>query len=110
MEEYEKRRFAEENDHFFKTILKRVRIRALSHPMMEVIGGIGVALIIWVGGYSVIRGELTPGAFFSFLTALFLLYNPIRDLNKVNLEIQDGLAAATRVLRTPRHGPGDSGR
>ena len=97
MEEYEKRRFAEENDLFFKTILKRVRIRALSHPMMEVIGGIGVALIIWVGGYSVIRGELTPGAFFSFLTALFLLYNPIRDLNKVNLEIQDGLAAATRV-------------
>jgi subfamily B ATP-binding cassette protein MsbA len=98
MEEYEKRRFAEENDHFFRTILKRVRIRALSHPMMEVIGGMGVALIIWVGGYSVLRGELTPGAFFSFMTALFLLYNPIRDLNKVNLEIQDGLAAAARVF------------
>jgi subfamily B ATP-binding cassette protein MsbA len=66
--------------------------------MMEVIGGMGVALIIWVGGYSVLRGELTPGACFSFMTALFLLYNPIRDLNKVNLEIQDGLAAAARVF------------
>ena len=64
---------------------------------MEVIGAVGVALIIWIGGYSVLRGELTPGAFFSFLAALFLLYNPIKDLNKVNLEIQDGLAAATRV-------------
>ena len=41
MEEYEKRRFAEENDKFFRTILKRVRIRALSHPLMEVIGGGG---------------------------------------------------------------------
>jgi subfamily B ATP-binding cassette protein MsbA len=97
MEEYERRRFAAENDHFFRTILKRVRIRALSHPVMEVIGGIGFALIIWIGGYSIFRGELTPGEFFSFMTALFLLYNPIRDLNKVNLEIQDGLAAATRV-------------
>ncbi len=97
MEEYERRRFAEENENFFRTILKRVRIRALSHPMMEVIGGVGFALIIWVGGYSIFRGELTPGEFFSFMTALFLLYNPIRDLNKVNLEIQDGLAAATRV-------------
>jgi len=98
MEEYEKRRFAVENDKFFRTILKRVRIRALSHPLMEVIGGVGVAAIVWVGGYSVIRGELTPGAFFSFMAALLLLYNPIRDLNKVNLEIQDGIAAATRVF------------
>jgi ATP-binding cassette, subfamily B, bacterial MsbA len=98
MEEYEKRRFSVENDKFFMTILKRVRIRALSHPLMEVIGGVGVAAIVWVGGYSVIRGELTPGAFFSFMAALLLLYNPIRDLNKVNLEIQDGMAAAIRVF------------
>jgi ATP-binding cassette, subfamily B, bacterial MsbA len=98
MEEYETRRFSVENDKFFRTILKRVRIRALSHPLMEVIGGVGVAAIVWVGGYSVIRGELTPGAFFSFMAALLLLYNPIRDLNKVNLEIQDGMAAAIRVF------------
>jgi subfamily B ATP-binding cassette protein MsbA len=63
-----------------------------------------VAVIIWVGGYSVIRGELTPGTFFSFMTALLMLYAPIRDLSKINLEIQEGLAAATRVyelLDTP---------
>jgi subfamily B ATP-binding cassette protein MsbA len=98
MEDYEKRRFAEENNRFFKIVLKRVKIRALSHPLMELLGGIGVALIIWVGGYSVIRGELTPGTFFSFMTALLMLYAPIRDLNKVNLEIQEGLAAVARVF------------
>src|SRR4030042_6416263 len=95
MEEYEKKRFADENNRFFITVLKRVRIRALSHPMMEVIGGICVALIIWVGGNSVVKGEMTPGEFSSFLAALLLLYAPIRDLNKMNLEIQEGLAAAT---------------
>ena len=98
MEEYEKRRFAEENERFFQIIFKRVRIRALSHPLIELMGGVGVAVIIWVGGYSVIKGDTTPGTFFSFLTALALLYAPIRDLNKVNLEIQEGLAAATRVF------------
>jgi subfamily B ATP-binding cassette protein MsbA len=98
MEEYEKRRFAEENNRFFKIVLKRVKIRALSHPLMELLGGIAVAIIIWVGGYRVIRGELTPGAFFSFMTALLMLYAPIRDLNKVNLEVQEGMAAAIRVF------------
>jgi subfamily B ATP-binding cassette protein MsbA len=97
MEEYEKRRFADENERFFKIILKRVKIRALSHPLMELIGGVAVALIIWMGGYSVVRGDLTPGTFFSFMTALLMLYAPVRDLSKVNLEIQEGLAAAARV-------------
>jgi subfamily B ATP-binding cassette protein MsbA len=98
MEEYEKQRFAEENDRFFDTVLKRMRIRALSHPLMELIGGLGLALIIWVGGYSVVRGDLTPGTFFSFMAGLLMLYAPVRDLNKVNLEIQEGLAAAARVF------------
>ena len=98
MEDYEKRRFAEENNRFFRIVLKRVKIRAISHPLMELLGGIAVALIIWVGGYSVIRGDLTPGTFFSFMTALLMLYAPIRDLSKVNLEVQEGLAAAARVF------------
>jgi len=98
MEDYENRRFAEENERLFKTFLKRVRVRALSAPLMEFLGGIAAAIIIWVGGYSVVRGELTPGTFFSFLAALFMLYAPIRDLSKVNLEIQEGLAGATRVF------------
>jgi subfamily B ATP-binding cassette protein MsbA len=98
MEEYEKRRFAEENNRLFDTFLKRIRIRALSSPLMELLGGIAAAVIIWVGGYMIIRGELTPGTFFSFLAAVFMLYPPIRELSKVNLEIQEGLAAATRVF------------
>jgi subfamily B ATP-binding cassette protein MsbA len=98
MEEYEKRRFAEENERYFKIFLKRVKIRALSHPLMEILGGIGIAVIIWVGGYSVVRGETTPGTFFSFMTALLMLYAPVRNLNRVNLEVQEGLAAAARIF------------
>jgi subfamily B ATP-binding cassette protein MsbA len=98
MEDYEKRRFAMENDRLLKTFLKRVKIRALSHPLMELLGGIAVAIIIWVGGHNVIQGDLTPGTFFSFLAALLMLYPSLRDLSKVNLEVQEGLAGATRVF------------
>jgi subfamily B ATP-binding cassette protein MsbA len=98
MEEYEKRRFAEENDRLFRTILKRIRVRALSPPIMELLGGIAAAAIIWVGGYMVTRGELTLGAFISFIAAIFMLYPPIRELSKINLEIQEGLAGASRVF------------
>lgn len=99
MEDYEIRRFREENNRFFRLVLKRVKVRAISHPLMECIGGVAIAVIVWLGGYSVIRGELTPGAFFSFMTALVLLYTPVRDLNRVNLEIQEGIAAAGRVFQ-----------
>ena len=98
MEEYEKRRFAEENDRLFRTILKRIRVRALSPPIMELLGGIAAAVIIWVGGYMVTQGELTLGAFISFIAAIFMLYPPIRELSKINLEIQEGLAGASRVF------------
>jgi subfamily B ATP-binding cassette protein MsbA len=98
MEEYEKRRFAEENDRLFRTFLKRVRVRALSHPLMELLGGIAAAIITWVGGYMIMRGELTPGTFLSFLAAFFMLYAPVRELSKVNLEVQEGLAGAMRVF------------
>jgi ATP-binding cassette, subfamily B, bacterial MsbA len=98
MEGYEKRRFAEENDRLFRTFLKRVRIRALSHPLMELLGGIAAAIITWVGGYMIMGGELTPGTFLSFLAAFFMLYAPVRELSKVNLEVQEGLAGAMRVF------------
>ena len=98
MEEYEKRRFTEENDRLFNTFLKRLKVRALNTPLMEFMGGIGAAIIVWVGGHMVIQGELTPGTFGSFLLAVFMCYAPIRDLSKVNLEIQEGLAGATRVF------------
>jgi len=98
MEEYEKRRFAEENERLFKTFLKRIRVRALTPPIMESLGGIAGAVIIWLGGYMVTRGELTLGGFISFIVAIFMLYPNIRELSKVNLEIQEGLAGAGRIF------------
>lgn len=98
MEEYENRRFQEENETLFLINLKRYKVRALSHPIMEVLGGIAIGIIIWYGGREVISGSSTPGNFFSFTAALLMLYEPIKRLNKENHNIQQGLAASQRVF------------
>lgn len=98
MERYEQGKFEEENEYLFHIVLKRYKVKALSSPVMEVLGGIAVSFIIWYGGSSVINGTSTPGNFFSFTTALLLLYEPIKRLNKENHNIQQGLAAAQRVF------------
>jgi len=73
MEEYENKRFSEENERFFKLNIKAVSINAAASPFMEFLGGIGIAAIILYGGFQVIEGGATPGTFFSFLTALIML-------------------------------------
>jgi subfamily B ATP-binding cassette protein MsbA len=98
MEEYENKRFAKENEHLFKLAMKSVSVSAVSSPFMEFLGGVGIAAIIFYGGYQVIRGVSTPGTFFSFLTALIMLYEPVKRLTNVNNTIQQGIAGAVRVF------------
>jgi ATP-binding cassette, subfamily B, bacterial MsbA len=98
MEPYENQRFNDENQSLFKIMMKRYKVRALSAPIMEALGGIAVGVIVWYGGSEVISGRSTPGNFFSFTAALLMLYEPIKRLNKENHNIQQGLAAAQRVF------------
>jgi subfamily B ATP-binding cassette protein MsbA len=98
MEEYESARFREENRKFLDLMIKAIKIRALSSPLMEFFGALGAAAIIVVGGKMVISGTMTPGDFASFMTAVFLLYQPIKRLNNANQAIQEGAAAAERIF------------
>ncbi len=98
MEDYEGRRFAKENENLFRFFMKAVSIRALSSPFMEFLGGLVIAAIVFYGGYQVIHGVSTPGNFFSFLTALIMLYEPVKRLTNVNNTIQQGISAAVRVF------------
>ncbi len=98
MEHYESRRFSEENFRFFKIRIRRLRIRALASPTMEMLGGVASAAILYYGGYNVIKGSMTTGDFFSFVAAFAMMYKPVRELNKLNQTIQEGLAAAVRTF------------
>ena len=99
MERYEDQAFFEKTHHLFRYEMKAVMVRAMSSPVMELLGGLGITLIIWYGGYKVIAGTSTPGTFFSFMAALIMLYEPVKKLSPVNNMIQHGLAAVVRVYQ-----------
>ena len=98
MESYEKKRFHEKSFNLFKLEMKSVIARSLSSPIMEFLGGLGIAFIIWYGGSKVISGDSTPGTFFSFMAAVLMLYDPVKKLSGLNNAIQQGLAASDRVF------------
>lgn len=97
-EEYEGKRFLSQVTSLFLLTMKDAKYRCLQHPMMEFIGGAAIALIIWFGGKEVIGGNMTPGTFFAFLTALIAAYEPVKGVTRINSTIQQGLAAATRIF------------
>jgi len=98
MEPYEKKRFFKKTRRLFRLEMKEVKVKALSSPVMEMLGGVGVAFVIFYGGANVISGKYSTGTFVSFLAAVIMLYDPIKKLSKLNNTIQRGLAATDRVF------------
>ncbi len=98
MEKYEASRFKKVIDKLFDVIEKDIKINSLQHPLMETLGGVGIAAILWYGGHQVLEGESTPGTFLAFLASLIMIYDPIKGISNINSPVQQGLAAATRVF------------
>jgi subfamily B ATP-binding cassette protein MsbA len=98
MEAYEKQRATVAIDRIFRLLFKATTTRAISHPIMETLGGIAIVSVIVYGGTQVISGAKTPGTFFSFITALILAYEPMKKLANLNANVQEGLAAAQRIF------------
>lgn len=97
-QDYELNRFSKENDKFFKLNLKSVKIGEIVSPIMETLGSIGISIVIIFGGKEVIDGTLSVGSFFSFLTALFMLYTPLKRISKLHNSMQDAIAASERTF------------
>jgi ATP-binding cassette, subfamily B, bacterial MsbA len=98
METYEEGRAATLFERIYQLVDRANRTRSRASPMMEALGGAAVAVVIAYGGYQVIHGARTPGAFFSFITALLLAYQPLKSLANLNASLQEGLAAAHRLF------------
>jgi subfamily B ATP-binding cassette protein MsbA len=100
MEAYETDRAGHLIERIFKLVDRAARTRSAASPLMETLGGIAVAVVIVYGGYQVIGGVRSTGALFSFITALLLAYQPVKSLAGLNVNLQEGLAAAQRVFAT----------
>lgn len=97
-EEYEINRFDQENIKNFRANMKYAQLSATLTPTIEFVAAVGVTIILWYGGNSVIEGTITAGSLVAFLTYAVNISNPIKRLSRVIGNIQKALAAAQRVF------------
>ena len=97
-EEYEIQRFDRENMNNFRANMKYAQLSATLTPTIEFVAAVGVTIILWYGGNSVIEGSITAGSLVAFLTYAVNISNPIKRLSRVIGNIQKALAAAQRVF------------
>jgi subfamily B ATP-binding cassette protein MsbA len=98
MEAFEIERFRRGASRLLHVNLRITRTTAFLPPLMEGVGGVALVCALFYGSTFIQRGDLTPGRFVSFLTALFMMYTPIKRLSQVNATLQGALAAGARIF------------
>jgi subfamily B ATP-binding cassette protein MsbA len=97
MEEFEISKFRQLNHKHFRINAKIALAYSLAAPIMDVIGGLVAAGLFTIGMHRISNGTLSPGQFISFLTALFMMYSPIKRLSMAHNDYQQGKAGYDRV-------------
>ncbi len=98
MEGWESSRFRGENERWLRYMRRSITVRAFSSPLMEVMAAVGIGIAIWWVGEGIVSGALPAGKFFSFVTAILLLYTPVKALGKVGQVAMQGAAAGERIF------------
>ena len=97
-EQHEAEKFARSGYHLFRTNMKVTAALSSLPPLMELLGGIGMALALWYGSAQIAQGRLTPGQFALFIGTLLLMYGPAKKLSRVNANLQQAIAASERIF------------
>ena len=97
-EDYELQRTDNILEGLYSKTIKMAKASGRLSPLMESLGGLSVAFVIWYGGSEVIKGTTTAGDFMTFIGALLMGYKPMKSLSKINNTIQEGIAASERLF------------
>ena len=97
-ERYEIERFRRQNELNFQAEMKNVQLTSLLTPTVEFLAAITVTIILWIGGYEVVQGEITAGSLVAFLTYAVNLANPVKRIGRIYGAVQRAMAAADRVF------------
>jgi ATP-binding cassette, subfamily B, bacterial MsbA len=98
-EKWEISRFRGAARRLFRANLRSVAATAISSPLMDVFGAVGIALLILLGRGTIAHNQMTPGIFVAFITAVFSLYNPVRKFAQFNNNFQQALGASSEIFK-----------
>src|SRR5437588_2891267 len=93
------RRFAEINDEHRKANIDTIFYYAVFFPLVDFIGAVGIALIIWFGGYRVMQNALSLGGLVAFIQYSGFLFQPIRDISDKYNVLQGAVVASHRIFK-----------
>jgi subfamily B ATP-binding cassette protein MsbA len=91
-------RFKKAATRLFRANLRSVRIQSISSPLMDTIGAIAIALLLWVGRNEIKNGHMTIGIFATFILALFKLYDPVRKFAYFYNSFQQAMGASSSIF------------
>ena len=91
-------RFAAAADRLYRANMKVTAALSALPPIMELLGGLGMAAALWYGAKEIASGQLTAGEFSTFIAALLLMYGPTKKLSRVNASLQQSMAASERIF------------
>jgi ATP-binding cassette, subfamily B, bacterial MsbA len=91
-------RFDQVNQGLRREQMRVVRVQAINVPLVQVLAACSVALVIYVASSLSRQDLLTPGEFVAFITAMSMVFEPVRRLTNVNATLQRGLAAAESIF------------
>jgi subfamily B ATP-binding cassette protein MsbA len=97
-EGHETDKFKRAGFSLYRTNMKVTAALASLPPLMELLGGVGMAAALVIGSRSVASKTMSPGDFFSFMTAVMLMYGPAKKLSRVNADVQQAMAASERIF------------
>ena len=97
-ERHERHKFADAAHRLFRTNMKVTSLLAALPPLMELLGGLLAAGLLWYASREIATDQMTPGEFTAFLAILFLSYGPIKKLSRVNANVQQAIAASERIF------------
>ncbi|MEE4270442.1 MAG: ABC transporter ATP-binding protein [Thermoanaerobaculales bacterium] len=96
-EGFEIERFEAENLEFRRINMRGVRTKELTNPLMEFLGAIAAALVIWFGGREIMAGRMEFAEFMRFTVALFSVYNPVKRISQASNQMFEAVAASERI-------------
>jgi subfamily B ATP-binding cassette protein MsbA len=98
-EKWEISRFRGAARRLFRANLRSVAATAISSPLMDIVGVVGIALLLLMGRSRIAHNQMTPGVFVAFITAVFSLYNPVRKFALFNNNFQQALGASSEIFK-----------
>ncbi len=99
MELWEMNRFRKAARRLFRANLKSVSVQAISSPLMDALGSVGIAGLLLFGRTRIQSGAMTAGSFVTFLIAVFTLYDPVRKFAVFYNSFQQALGASEEIFK-----------